>query len=616
MLTLLIAVGAFVGYLVAYHTYGRWLSTKIFKLDAGAVVPAHELRDDVDYLPTKKEVIFGHHFTSIAGTGPIVGPAIAVFWGWLPALVWVLLGSIFIGAVHDFGALVVSLRNRGQTIGETAGRLISKRARLLFLLILFFALTIVLAIFGLVIASIFKDYPESVISVWIEIPIAIAIGFWVYRKGGGLLVPSLIALALLYAGVYVGVYYLPIRLGVSNPVVIWTLVLMGYCFIASVLPVWTLLQPRDYINSHQLIVALGLLVLGLVVAGLSGNVDLAGSAPAVATINPEFGAPPMWPFLFITIACGAISGFHCLVSSGTSSKQLACETDARFVGYGSMLLEGALAVIVILACCAGLGMGVTTEAGAAPLTGRAAWETKYDDSSGTWATFGLNQKVGAFVDGGANFVSSLGIDRALAVGIIAVLVASFAATTLDTATRLQRYVIQELGATLRIKPLTNKFVATGTAVVLGAAMAMIPAPGKVMGTGGLILWPLFGATNQLLAGLALMVIVFYLWRRNISVWFAAIPMTIMLIMPAWALVWQLFYSKSAWVNPILDMVTGRPWAWSTDHLLFAIGFATLCLQGWMIVEGLLLWRRARGVLEEALPPLDPARTVAASGGTG
>ena len=199
---------------------------------------------------------------------------------------------------------------------------------------------------------------------------------------------------------------------------------------------------------------------------------------------------------------------------------------------------------------------------------------------------------------------------------MAVLVASFAATTLDTATRLQRYVIQELGSTLHIAPLRNKYLATGLAVVLGGALAMVPAPGGGAGTGGLILWPLFGATNQLLAGLAFMVIVFYLWRRGKPIWFAFIPMLIMLIMPAWALVWQLFYSKSAWVNPILDMVTGRPWAWSTDHLLFAIGFATLCLQGWMIVEGLLLWRRARGVLEEALPPLDPARTVAASGGTG
>ena len=598
MTTLLIAFGSFIGFIIAYHTYGRWISNKIFGLSASATMPSEALRDDVDFIPTKKEVIFGHHFTSIAGTGPIVGPAIAVFWGWLPALIWVIFGSIFIGAVHDFGALVVSLRNDGQTVGEIAGRLINRRTKLLFLLILFFALTIVLAIFGLVIASIFKMYPESVLSVWIEIPIAIAIGFWVYRKGGGLLLPSLLALGLLYVGVYVGVYYLPIILHVSNPIVVWTLALMAYCFIASVLPVWTLLQPRDFINSHQLIVTLGLLVLGLAVAGFTGATDLQASAPAIAEIAPS-GAPPIMPFLFITIACGAVSGFHCVVSSGTSSKQISCETDAQYVGYGAMLLEGALAVIVILACCAGLGMGVPGEGGEV-LKHLDAWHTKYDPNAG-WATFGLSQKVGAFVEGGANFINALGIPIKLATGIIAVLVASFAATTLDTATRLQRYVVQELGQTLNIKPLTNKYTATLVAVSLGAAMAMIPAPGKVMGTGGLILWPLFGATNQLLAGLALMVIFFYLWRRKVNVWFVAIPMVIMLIMPAWALLWQLFNQDSGWANPLLAMVRGdAELVWDNKHLLLTIGLATLLLQIWIVIEGVLLIPKSRGVLEELI----------------
>lgn len=598
MTTLLIAFGSFIGFIIAYHTYGRWISNKIFGLSASATMPSEALRDDVDFIPTKKEVIFGHHFTSIAGTGPIVGPAIAVFWGWLPALIWVIFGSIFIGAVHDFGALVVSLRNDGQTVGEIAGRLINRRTKLLFLLILFFALTIVLAIFGLVIASIFKMYPESVLSVWIEIPIAVAIGFWVYRKGGGLLLPSLLALGLLYVGVYVGVYYLPIILHVSNPIVVWTLALMAYCFIASVLPVWTLLQPRDFINSHQLIVTLGLLVLGLAVAGFTGATDLQASAPAIAEIAPS-GAPPIMPFLFITIACGAVSGFHCVVSSGTSSKQISCETDAQYVGYGAMLLEGALAVIVILACCAGLGMGVVGEGGEV-LKHLDAWHTKYDPDAG-WAAFGLSQKVGAFVEGGANFINALGIPIKLATGIIAVLVASFAATTLDTATRLQRYVVQELGQTLNIKPLTNKYTATLVAVSLGAAMAMIPAPGKVMGTGGLILWPLFGATNQLLAGLALMVIFFYLWRRKVNVWFVAIPMVIMLIMPAWALLWQLFNQDSGWANPLLAMVRGDDeWVWHNNHLLLTIGLATLLLQIWIVIEGVLLIPKSRGVLEELI----------------
>ena len=352
MVTLLVACASFFGFIAAYNLYGRWISDKIFCLDKQAVVPSEELRDGIDYVPTKKSVIFGHHFTSIAGTGPIVGPAIAVFWGWLPALLWVVFGSIFIGAVHDFGALVVSLRNRGQTIGEIAGRLISPRARLLFLLILFFALTIVLAIFGLVIAIIFKIYPQSVLSVWLAMPLAVGIGFWVYKGNGGLLIPSLIALVLLYAAIYAGVYHLPLSLptefaGVAvDPNIGWTVLLMIYCFFASVLPVWVLLQPRDYINSHQLFVALFLMVAGLAVAGLTQKADLVASAPMVAQNIPA-DAPPIWPFLFITIACGACSGFHCLVSSGTTSKQVACETDAQTIGYGGMLLEGALAVLVI-----------------------------------------------------------------------------------------------------------------------------------------------------------------------------------------------------------------------------------------------------------------------------
>jgi len=589
------------------------LSKRVFNLDPDANVPSKELRDDVDFVPTRRSVIFGHHFTSIAGTGPIVGPAIAVFWGWLPALMWVIFGSIFIGAVHDFGTLVVSLRNRGQTVGEIAGRLISPRARILFLLILFFSLTIVLAIFGLVIASIFSIYPSSVLSVWTAMPLAVGVGFWVHRKGNSLLGPSILGLLVLYAAIYAGVYHWPITLGVTNPVVVWTVMLMAYCFVASVAPVWVLLQPRDYINSHQLVVTLGLLVCGVIVAGATGQVDLAASAPAVASNIPA-SAPPIWPFLFITIACGACSGFHCLVSSGTSSKQLESETDGQYVAYGSMLLEGALAVLVILACCAGLGMGVTSEAGE-QLVGREAWVSRYDAST-SWSAFTLGKKVGAFVDGGANLLGALGIQIELAVGIIAVLVASFAATTLDTATRLQRYVIQELAGTIKFKPLTNKYAATGLAVGLGGTVAMMPAPGKDAGTGGLILWPLFGATNQLLAGLAFMVVVFYLWRRGKPILFAFVPMILMVIMPTWALCWQLFNSHSGWSMPLRQMAGGDlAWAWQNEHLLFSVGLVILGLQAWMVVEGVLLWPRAKGVLEEALPPLDKSKRAEVAAAT-
>ena len=626
--TLLVAGLSFIGFIVAYHTYGRWLARRIFGLNNEAVVPSQQLRDDVDFVPTRKEVIFGHHFTSIAGTGPIVGPAIAVFWGWLPALLWVVFGSIFIGAVHDFGALVVSLRNRGQTVGEVAGRMISARAKILFLLVLFFALSIVLAIFGLVIAFIFADYPESVLSVWIEIPIAIIIGIWVYKRGGGLLVPSLIALGIMYGAIWIGVYHLPIDLkewlgverlstGFASSVVIWTVILLVYCFVASVLPVWTLLQPRDFINSHQLVLALGLLVLGMFVAGVSGSTSLVESAPAfVPVADRPLDAPPIFPFLFITIACGAISGFHCLVSSGTSSKQVANEQDTQYVGYGAMLLEGALAVIVILACCAGVGMGkfdrvvneskgnryqykyvaATTSTGEA-IAGREAWRRRYNPSGKDgWTRFKLSQKVGAFIEGGANFLSTLGMPLELAIGIIAVLVASFAATTLDTATRLQRYVIQELAGTVRAVPLTNKYAATGMALVVGGAVALFV--GEKPGGGGMTLWPLFGATNQLLAGLAFMVTVFYLWRRNKPLAFALIPMVLMLLLPAWAMLWQMFNGKSGWL-------------WNEKYLLFGFGAAIMTLQIWMVLEAIFMFPRAKGVLEQALPPL-PRRVRASS----
>ena len=627
MSTLIIAVLSFVGFIAAYHTYGKWLARKIFGLDPDQKVPSQELRDDVDYVPTKKEVIFGHHFTSIAGTGPIVGPAIAVFWGWLPALLWVVLGSIFIGAVHDFGALVVSLRNRGQTVGDIAGRMITPRAKLLFLIILFMALAVVLAIFGLVIAIIFALYPESVLSVWIEIPLAVGIGIWIYRRGGNILIPSIVALGIMYLGMGVGAYLFPIDLSAwlgipllgqtfMNAVVIWTLILFVYCFIASVLPVWTLLQPRDFINSHELVLALVLLVLGLAVAGVTGGADLFSSAPVVAPDIPP-DAPPIWPFLFITIACGAISGFHCMVSSGTSSKQVASEKDAQYVGYGAMLLEGSLAVIVIIACCAGIGMGLFQRSGTGanysfqPVmnaeTGQQvmhqeAWRSRYATTrtvtnangettiEGTWHSHTLAQKVGAFIDGSANFLSSLGIPLKMGIAIMAVLVASFAATTLDTATRLQRYVIQELAQTAKIKPLTNRYVATALALAVGGAVALMPGP-QGPGSGGLILWPLFGAVNQLLAGLAFMVIVFYLLRRNRPIWFAVIPMIAMLVMPAWAMLWQMF-------NP-------NGWLANGNYLLFGFGLAVEALQVWMIAEGLLICKKARGNYPE-LPPLDAA----------
>ena len=649
METFFVALGALLLYLVAYHTYGRWLARKIFRLDPGARVPSIALQDGQDYVPTEKGVVFGHHFTSIAGTGPIVGPALAVIWGWVPALLWVVFGSILIGAVHDFGSLVVSLRNRGQTVGDIAGRVLTPRTRLVFLSILFMALTIVLAIFGLVIAAVFKKYPAAIFPCLVQIPIAIIIGVWLHRKGVNLLVPSIIALAVMYVTVACGDAG---RLGDFNvalaswPIVGWVVVLLVYSYIASVLPVWALLQPRDFINSLQLLSALALVVVGLTVAAFVGGapVDESSTRPALEIAGAAFrpdghGAPMMFPFLFITIACGAISGFHCLVSSGTSSKQLKSESDAQFVGYGSMLTEGFLAVLVILACVAGLGLGIPELA-----DGKATGETllgtdAYNARYGSWdGAKGLGPKVGAFVDGAANFIRALGIDAGFAVALMGVFVASFAATTLDTACRLQRYVTQELGRAMGVKPLTNKHVATIFAIVIAGIIAALPATSVPVslteawsgdlshvdldaltpaqresvddiarsggldgvgvwlsdfsGKGGLILWPLFGATNQLLAGLAFLVVLFWMRRRNLPTWFIVLPASFMLLLPATAMSLQLFAGKNAWL-------TGE----SPNYLLSGIGLLTLALQAWMIVEAVVAWPRAQGVLEEALPPL-------------
>ncbi|MEO1826619.1 MAG: carbon starvation CstA family protein, partial [Roseibacillus sp.] len=529
---------------------------------------------------------------------------LAVIWGWVPALLWVLFGSILIGAVHDFGALVVSIRNRGQTVGDIAGRILSQRTRLLFLSVLFLALTIVLAIFGLVIAAVLKQYPAAILPCLIQIPIAVVIGYYLHRHGVNLLIPSLVTLGLMYLTVAFGNIGFLATINqtlASMPVIAWVCILLIYSYIASVLPVWTLLQPRDFINSLQLISTLGLIVVGLVITAFVGGAPVTPEEKrqALEIVAPAFraapeGAPSIFPFLFITIACGAISGFHCLVSSGTSSKQLKSESDALFVGYGSMITEGFLAVLVILACVAGLGLGA--QADGETLFGSAAYDARYD----SWSAAGsLAAKIGAFVEGSANFLITLGLKAQFAVALMGVFVASFAATTLDTACRLQRYVVQELASTFTRKKtspappsshplsiLTNKHGATIFAIVLAGALAALPPPEAAWtlnsaGKGGLILWPLFGATNQLLAGLAFLVITFWLWRRSLPVWFIIPPTIVMLILPGIAMTIKVyeFFQNS-------------------QFLLAVLGLATIALQLWIILEAKSAWPRARGVIED------------------
>lgn len=497
-------VAVFIGYIGMYHLYGKFLARKIFRIADNSDMPSRQFEDGVDFVPSKKEVIFGHHFTSIAGTGPIVGPAIAIIWGWVPAVLWIFFGSVFMGAVHDFGSLVVSLRNEGKSLSDYTSRYINNRTRFLFFVIVFLELWIVIAVFGLVIAIIFSMFPASVIPVWIEIPIAMGLGYLVTRKNKSLTVLSIVALLLMYLSIGIGYFYqfsMPKEIWGIPATGVWTIILLIYAYFASVLPVTTLLQPRDFINSHQLIVALVLLVSGVIAATFMLEEGLNLVAPAVQLHPAE--APSMMPFLFITIACGAISGFHSLVSSGTSSKQISNEKDSLFIGYGSMLAEGVLATLVIIAVAAGIGIGYDN------LTGFDAWNKHY--SSWT-AAKGLPSKINAFVIGSANLLDSLGIPHLIAVTVMGVFVASFASTTLDSATRIQRYVVSELFEQLKLKPLANRYISTAFVVVSAAALAFITGAN---GKGALKLWPLFGAVNQTLAALALVVITIYLKEKYI-----------------------------------------------------------------------------------------------------
>jgi carbon starvation protein len=571
MAALLIMVLAFAGYIIMYQLYGKFIGNKIFALSAAAKAPSVELEDGTDYVPTKKEVIFGHHFTSIAGTGPIVGPAIAIIWGWLPALIWIFVGTIVMGAMHDFGALIISMRNQGKSISEYTAKYINNRTKIFFFLIVFLELWIVIAIFGLVIAIVFTMYPQSVIPVWLEIPIAVYLGYLVYKKGKNVMGLSIIAVVIMYATFIIG-YYVPFKmpaiLGIP-PTGVWTIILLIYAFIASVLPVTTLLQPRDFINSHQLIIAMALLIVGVLFSAFGGNLHIV--APAIQASPAK--APPMWPFLFITIACGAISGFHSLVSSGTSAKQVRTEEDSLFVGYGSMLLEGALATLVIVAVAAGIGMGYVTKAGET-LTGVAAWTTHYS----SWASAaGLGSMISAFVDGSANMIGSLGIPKGIALVIMGVFVASFAATTLDTATRIQRYVVAELFGDLNLTFLTNRYPATVVAVGTGLILAFATG---ASGTGAMKLWPMFGAVNQTLAALALIIITLYLQTKGGAKWmFAGFPALFMAIMTIWAVV----------MNQVMFLG-------AHNMLLTVINICILIIAVWIVIEGLIKFFSSYGTI--------------------
>ena len=554
-----IAVVVLFLYYLGYRYYSKFLSEKIFRISDDETTPSHELEDGVDYVPTNKHVLFGHHFSSIAGAAPIIGPAIAVFWGWVPAILWVVLGTIFMGAVHDFSALVVSARRKGRSVGDLAGMLVNSRARTLFLLIVYFLIFFVLAVFAYAIASLFVKYPTSVLPINFEIFIALAIGFLLYRKGIPLLWPSIIALLLLYVMVWVGTRVpIPLPAIMGSPKVTWIILLLGYSFVASVLPVWLLLQPRDYINSHQLFVGLAVMFLGVLVAHPTMQ------APA---INPNpVGAVPMFPFIFVTIACGAISGFHGLVSSGTTSKQLDKMTHARHVGYGGMLGEGTLAMFATLAVAAGIS--------------RSEWLTHYHN----WHA-ASSGGITNFVLGASTFLQALRIPELLANTFISVIVISFAATSLDTGTRIQRLIVGELGSAYKIKSFQNRYIGAALAVVPSLLLALlVEAPNLGPGSGGFLLWPLFGASNQLVGGLTLLVATIFLWKSGRPIIYTLIPMFFLICITTGAMI----LNFKAFLN---------------NPLLLVLSAIILALEIWLILEAIVAFNSQRsgssGVPQEA-----------------
>ncbi|HJF12114.1 carbon starvation CstA family protein [Corynebacterium falsenii] len=533
-----------VGLMVAgYFLYSRYLSQRIFKLKQEFPTPAHTMEDGVDFVPTNRLVLWGHHFTSVAGAAPIVGPAIAVIWGWLPAFLWVTIGTIFIAGMHDMGALWASVRNKGQSIGILSGKYIGKHGRNLFLVIIFLLLLMVNAAFAVVISKLLVSTPSAVIPTWGAVVVAVLIGQAIYKFKWNLPLVSVVGVVVLYGLMVLGDKFpvvLPDSILGLNPNAFWIVALFAYAGIASLLPVWVLLQPRDYINGLQLFVGL-IILYGSVLVSMPTVV-----APAVNDMLPE-KTPSLVPLLFVTIACGAISGFHGMVATGTSSKQLDKEPDARFVGYFGAVGEGLLALGAIIATTAGYQTV-------------AQWREIYSE-------FGQGG-VKAFVDGGSNIMQAgLGIPTGLSATILATMAVLFAATTMDTGVRLQRIVVQEIGDVIGVK------ISAGVATIIVLAVALgLTFSAGADGSGGMIIWPLFGTTNQLMAALTLSIICIILARLRRNFWPLLIPLAFVLVMSVWALVVQMkgFLDTGNWLLLVLDVIILVAAIWVTIEAAMAL----------------------------------------------
>ncbi len=539
-------------FVVAYFLYGSFLK-KLFSIDPKRPTPANTQLDGIDYVPTPAPVLFGHHFASIAGPGPIVGPIMAAYFGWLPALIWILVGCVFIGAFHDFAALVISVRNKGRSISFVMEKMMGFTGRQLFLSFCILCLVLVVAIFTLLIAGLFAKFPEVATASIMFILLAPCFSFATYKCGMSLKTASIIFIPLVFASVYIGEVF-PFNIQTAfdieeqNVRNVWIYVLAVYIFAASVMPVQWLLQPRDYMNSWLLYVMLALGLASILAYQPEIKMEAFEGWSAITSDGKQTA---LVPALFIFIACGACSGFHALVASGTTSKQLKNESHALPIGYGAMLIEGVLGIMALVAVMS-MDKGVFVDIGKNP--------------------------AAAFATGISGFCDALGINVGLAKIFISLAISAFMMTSLDTATRLGRFICQEFCmprsqseeenvdnvstkemGTVR-KFLINKYVSSVLLITVSIAMALSGEANS--------LWPIFGASNQLMSALTLLVISLWLLSKQVNWLVAFIPMVFMMIMSLWG---------------VIQVIEQQ---WHSNGVLVVLGFVLIVMAVIMVGLGL------------------------------
>ena len=579
---IVLVVATLVTFSVGYLGYSRYLA-RFVDLDDDRETPAHKYRDGQEYVPSKKPVLLGHHYSSIAGGAPIVGPITAgVVWGWVPAFLWIAIGNPLFGSVHDFMSLSSSVRHDGKSIGYIIGEYVGERGKDMILWFAFLTIILVIAVFGLVIALVFNAYPQAATASLVYIALALVFGVYMYQLNLPFLPGVLAFVAMVFAGVWVGVQFplamvpgdypagtivllsgspLPPVLGSAN-IATWIPVVLVYAFVASVLPVWVLLQPRDFLTSSLLYAGVGGTLLAVIVGTFTG------AASQLEVTLPAFkgfmggdivnNSLPLFPLLFVTIACGTISGFHSLVSSGTTAKQLDKETDARTIGYGGMLGEGLLATVALVTVAV---------------------------YSATPASGGIGLALPNFATGGGVILNlGFGIPEALAAPFMGLVLVSFLLTSTDTAVRLGRYMLEEIVGTPESSvqsTVTNRYV--------NAAIQCIPAYALVASGRWADLWPLFGGANQTLAALALLVATVWLanWSDDKQLLSTGAPMAFMLAITTTALLYLSLYQ-----NLYQKFVLGN---WAGEATLVAQASTALQIVLGLVLAGLGLSLAYMGV---------------------